>query len=126
MTASSTLAAVGHGDGRWIWPLDAGEFDTTIALRGNERRAIAELGSVNLRRLQRRDALAPGWSAVRRLLRPLDAVNAALDSPPRQHGARSPATRRCAWGISSAPIRGEFTMQYYDPTMIQRYQAYDI
>ena len=68
MTASSTLAAVGHGDGRWTWPLDAGEFDTTIALRGNERRAIAELGSVNLRRLQRQDALAPGWSAVRRLL----------------------------------------------------------
>lgn len=89
MTASSTLAAVGRGDGRWTWPLDAGEFDTTIALRGNERRAIAELGSVNLRRLQRQDALAPGWSAVRRLLRPLDAVNAALDSPPTSHRRRA-------------------------------------
>ena len=89
MTASSTLAAVGRGDGRWTWPLDAGEFDTTIALRGNERRAIAELGSVNLRRLQRQDASAPGWSAVRRLLRPLDAVNAALDSPPTSHRRRA-------------------------------------
>ena len=116
MTASSTLAAVGHGDGRWTWPLDAGEFDTTIALRGNERRAIAELGSVNLRRLQRQDALAPGWSAVRRLLRPLDAVNAALDSPPTSHRRRAMAdavdrsghagdaarVARARWGVEVA------------------------
>ena len=102
VTASSTLAAVGRGDGRWTWPLDAGEFDTTIALRGNERRAIAELGSVNLRRLQRQDAWAPGWSAVRRLLRPLDAANAALDSPPTSHRRRAMGD---AVAVDSAALR---------------------
>lgn len=83
------LGTGGHGDRRWTWPIDVGEFDTTIALRGNEKHAIAELGSVNLRRLARHDAWAPGWSIIRRLLRPLDAVNAALDSPPTSHRLRA-------------------------------------
>ncbi|MBG6133991.1 hypothetical protein [Longispora fulva] len=44
---------------------------------------------VNLRRLRRHDPIAPGWSVIGRLLRPLDAVNAALDSPPTTHRRRA-------------------------------------
>lgn len=65
MTASSPVAALGAVEGRWTWPIDAGEFDTTITLCGKEKRAIADLGTVNMRRLQRHDPSAPGWSAVR-------------------------------------------------------------
>ncbi|MET9423382.1 hypothetical protein ABZY06_22110 [Streptomyces sp. NPDC006540] len=58
-------------------------------LRPSEERAIRELGVDNLRRLRRHDPSAPGWSAIKLLLRPLDTVTAGLDSPPTTHRRRA-------------------------------------
>ncbi|WP_328411980.1 hypothetical protein [Nocardia sp. NBC_00403] len=43
----------------------------------------------NLRRLQHHDPAAPGWRVIRRLLRPIEAVNAGLDSPQTPHRLRA-------------------------------------
>lgn len=43
----------------------------------------------NLRRLKRHDPSAAGWRVIRRLLRPLDAVNDGLDSPSTPHRRRA-------------------------------------
>ena len=43
----------------------------------------------DLRRLQYHDPNAPGWRVIRRLLNPLEAVNAALDSPLTSHRRRA-------------------------------------
>jgi hypothetical protein len=42
-----------------------------------------------LRRLQYHDPSAPGWRVIRRLLRPLETVNAGLDSPATPHRRRA-------------------------------------
>jgi integrase len=60
-----------------------------VVVRAEEAAAIAALGVANLRRLKTSDSGAPGWTAVGRLLRPLDAVNASLDSPPTPHRRRA-------------------------------------
>jgi hypothetical protein len=74
---------------RWCSPVTARRFDTTVAIRPEETRAIEELGVRNLRRLQYHDPSAPGWRVIGRLLRPLEAVNASLDSPPTPHRRRA-------------------------------------
>ena len=56
-----------------------------------KQRRIAALGVRNLRRLQYHDPAAPGWRVIARLLRPLEAVNAGLDSPPTPHRRRAMA-----------------------------------
>lgn len=43
----------------------------------------------NLRRLKTSDPVVPGWRAITRLVRPLEAVNAGLDSPPTPHRRRA-------------------------------------
>ncbi|WP_406300843.1 hypothetical protein OG948_58355 (plasmid) [Embleya sp. NBC_00888] len=48
-----------------------------------------ELGVRNLRRLKDHDPSAAGWRVIRRLLGPLEAVNAALDSPSTPHRRRA-------------------------------------
>jgi integrase len=60
-----------------------------VVVRAEEAAAIAELGVSNLRRLKTGDPAAPGWRAITRLLRPLEAVNAALDSPSTPHRRRA-------------------------------------
>ncbi|MER5754460.1 hypothetical protein [Streptomyces sp. NPDC002088] len=50
---------------------------------------MSELGVQNLRRLKDHDRSAAGWRLIRRLLGPLEAVNAALDSPPTPHRRRA-------------------------------------
>jgi hypothetical protein len=74
---------------RWRSPIVADRFDTSVEVRSEEARAIGELGVRNLRRLQYHDPSAPGWHVIGRLLRPLEAVNAGLDSPPTPHRRRA-------------------------------------
>jgi hypothetical protein len=90
VTALTSAAVTGDGDtGRWVPPVDPLRFDTEITLRPSEEQAIRELGVDNLRRLRRHDPSAHGWSTIKRLLRPLDAVTAGLDSPPTTHRRRA-------------------------------------
>lgn len=74
---------------RWYSPLVDHRFDTTVEVRADEMRGLAELGVRNLRRLQYHDRSAPGWTTVKRLLRPLEVVNAGLDGPVTQHRRRA-------------------------------------
>jgi integrase len=83
------LAASAEGESRWRSPLQGHRFDTTVEVRAEEARAVAELGLDNLRRLSRHDPAAPGWQLLRRLLWPLDVVNAGLDSPSTPHRRRA-------------------------------------
>ena len=73
----------------WCSPIIGHRFDTTIAVRAAESRAIDKLGIRNLQRLQCHDPTAPGWRVTGRLLRPLEAVNARPDSPPTEHRRRA-------------------------------------
>lgn len=74
---------------RWKSPIEAGRYDTTPALRGSEKDAIAELGVENPRRLARHDPAVRGWRLIRRLLRPLDDAAAALRVPVTSHRRRA-------------------------------------
>jgi integrase len=76
-------------ESRWRSPVAAHRFDTAAAVRAEEARAIQELGVRNLRQLQYHDPSAPSWRVIRRLLQPLEAVNAGLDSPPTPHRRRA-------------------------------------
>ena len=78
-------------ESRWCSSIIGHKFDTTIAVRAEESRAIGELGIRNLRRLQYHDPTAPGWRVIGRLLRPVEAVNAGEDSPPTTHRRRAMA-----------------------------------
>ncbi len=89
MTASRPGTAESGPGSRWRSPLAGRRFDTSVAVRPEEALAIQELGVDNLRRLQRHDPSAPGWRMIRRLLRPLDAVNAEPDSPSTPHRRRA-------------------------------------
>jgi hypothetical protein len=113
VTAISKVDVDADPESRWCSSIIGHKFDTTIAVRAEESRAIGELGIRNLRRLQYHDPTAPGWRVIRRLLRPLEAVNAGLDSPPTAHRQRAMADAiavllaRCAevgqtfWGWST-------------------------
>lgn len=70
-------------------PLAGHRFDTTVEVRSVEIQGIAELGVRNLRRLQYHNRSAPGWTAIGRLLRPLEILNAGLDGPVTQHRRRA-------------------------------------
>jgi integrase len=112
VTAAMEKTADAAGDGRWHWPIPADHYDTATHVRVAEAKAISELRLENLRRLQRHDPAAPGWAVIRRLLQPLEAANASLDSPPTSHRRRAMADAtavillRCAqlgrsyWGWS--------------------------
>ncbi|MEU4583295.1 tyrosine-type recombinase/integrase [Kitasatospora aureofaciens] len=89
MTASPLAIVLGDGAERWSWPIAAHRYDTAVAVSSEEVRAVRELGLRNLRRLQYHDPSAPGWRVIGRLLRPLEAVNASLDSPPTPHRQRA-------------------------------------
>ena len=89
MTALRPETAEQIPEGRWRSPLAGHRFDTTVAVRPDEARAIRELGVDNLRRLARHDPSAPGWRVIRRLLGPLETVNAGLDSPSTPHRRRA-------------------------------------
>ncbi|WEB44706.1 tyrosine-type recombinase/integrase [Streptomyces yunnanensis] len=88
MTALVSPLTMPDSSDRWTWPIDPGRYDTAAAVRPAEKQAIAELGLVNLRRMARHDPDAPGWRVVRRLLRPLDNVAAALHEPATSHRRR--------------------------------------
>ncbi|MBQ9056497.1 hypothetical protein [Rhodococcus sp. (in: high G+C Gram-positive bacteria)] len=76
MTAILKVDVDTDPESRWCSSIIGHKFDTTIAVRAEESRAIGELGIRNLRRLQYHDPTAPGWRVIGRLLRPLEAVNA--------------------------------------------------
>ncbi|MCI3270628.1 tyrosine-type recombinase/integrase [Streptomyces sp. 7R015] len=88
MTSLISASVVSDPSNRWIWPIDPSRYDIAAVLRTEEKRAIAELGLVNLRRMARHDPNAPGWRAIRRLLRPLDDVAAASHEPATSHRRR--------------------------------------
>jgi hypothetical protein len=100
--SASSIAGRPDRRGHWRWPIDPGRYDTTRLLRAAEKQAIVELGVDNLRRLARHDPAARGWKEIRRLLRPLDDAEAALQAPSTSHrrGAMLEATAvellRCA------------------------------
>ncbi|MFJ1551111.1 hypothetical protein [Streptomyces sp. NPDC088246] len=89
MTAPLPAVAAEDGAGRWSWPISPPRDDAAVAVRPAEARAVADLGVRNLRRLQYHDPSAPGRRVITRLLGPLEAVNAALDSPPTPHRRRA-------------------------------------
>ncbi|MGW7442795.1 hypothetical protein [Kitasatospora sp. NPDC054795] len=89
MTAPLPAIAAEDGAGRWSWPISRPRDNASVAVRPAEARAVADLGLRNLRRLQYHDPSAPGWRVIARLLVPLEAVNAALDSPPTPHRRRA-------------------------------------
>jgi hypothetical protein len=88
MSASSAAGSPGRS-GHWQWPIDPGCYDTAPVLRAAEKEAIVELGVDNLRRLARHDPAARGWKEIRRLLRPLDDVEATLEALPTSHRRRA-------------------------------------
>ncbi|MFJ7280532.1 tyrosine-type recombinase/integrase [Kitasatospora sp. NPDC098663] len=88
MTASAA-ADRSKESGRWQWPIDPARYDTTPVLRTAKKDAIVELGTDNLRRLARHDPAARGWRQIRRLLRPLDDADAALEAPATPHRRRA-------------------------------------
>lgn len=89
MTAPLQAIAAEDGAERWSWPISPPRDDAAVAVRPAEARAVANLGVRNFRRLQYHDPSAPGWRVITRLLVPLEAVNAALDSPPTPHRRRA-------------------------------------
>jgi integrase len=84
VTAAQHETANDVGD-RWRSPLAGHRFDTAAGTRLEEAATIGELGVRNLRRLKDHDRSAPGWAMIRRLLRPLEIVNAGLDGPVTPH-----------------------------------------
>ncbi|WP_329612636.1 tyrosine-type recombinase/integrase [Streptomyces brevispora] len=89
MTAPLPAIAAEDGAGRWSWPISPPRDNAAVAVRPAEARAVADLGVRNLRRLQYHDPSAQGWRVIGRLLGPLEAVNAALDSPLTPHRRRA-------------------------------------
>jgi hypothetical protein len=87
--SASSVAGRRDRSGRWQWPIDPGRYDTRPVLRAAEKGAIIELGVGNLRRLARYDPGAQGWQQIRRLVRPLDDADAALQAPPTPHRRRA-------------------------------------
>jgi len=75
------------GPGRWSPPVTRPRL--RVVVRAEEAAAITELGLATLRRLKAGDPAAPGWRVIARLVRPLDTVNAGLDSPPTPHRRRA-------------------------------------
>lgn len=82
MNASRRPLPEGNGPERWPWPIISDHYDTAAEVRPAEALAVNELGVQKLRRLRDHDPSAAGWRVIRRLLVPLEAGNAALDSPP--------------------------------------------
>ncbi|HZM81558.1 MAG TPA: hypothetical protein VFC19_38025 [Candidatus Limnocylindrales bacterium] len=72
---------------RWRPPVIRPRLQVVVG--AEEAAAVVELGVSNLRRLKTSDPAEAGWRAIGRLLRPLDAVNAGLDSPPTPHRRRA-------------------------------------
>ncbi|WP_219912474.1 tyrosine-type recombinase/integrase [Nonomuraea fuscirosea] len=91
MTAAPAGPARGPGAARWQWPISTDMIGGGVVLREAEVTAIGELGLGNLRRLKWHDPDAPGWAAIRRLLRPLELADSSLDSPPTSHRCRATA-----------------------------------
>ncbi|MGW1109100.1 hypothetical protein [Streptomyces sp. NPDC002540] len=89
MTASRLALPAEDGSQRWSWPIIPDQYDTAVEVRPAEAVAVSELGVQNLRRLKDHDRSAAGWRVIRRLLGPLKAVNAALDSPATAHRRRA-------------------------------------
>jgi hypothetical protein len=87
----SLTVAAESGGGRWRWPVAPRRYDTAITISAAEKQAIDGLGAGNLRRLRRHDPAGQQWGAIRRLLKPLDDVTAALDAPPTTHRLRATA-----------------------------------
>ncbi|WP_327122084.1 site-specific integrase [Streptomyces sp. NBC_01341] len=89
MSASRLTLPAENEPERWSWPIIPDRYDTAVEVRPAEAHAISELGVRNLRRLKDHDPSAAGWPVIHRLLVPLEAVNAALDSPPTPHRRRA-------------------------------------
>jgi hypothetical protein len=89
MTAATSPLRQPEPAGSAQWSPPVARPRLRVVVRTEEAAAIVELGVTNLRRLKTGDPAAPGWRAITRLLRPLDAVNAALDSPPTPHRRRA-------------------------------------
>ncbi|MEU7405168.1 tyrosine-type recombinase/integrase [Streptomyces sp. NPDC044948] len=89
MNTSRLALPTENGPERWSWPIIPDHYDTAVEVRPAEAVAVSELGVRNLRRLKDHDPSAAGWRVIHRLMVPLEAVNAALDSPPTPHRRRA-------------------------------------
>ncbi|MER8162092.1 site-specific integrase [Streptomyces sp. NPDC094472] len=74
------LPVSGDG-GRWRSPISGKDFGRLPVLLASEQRAARELGLRNLRRQRGYDRAAVQWTAIRRLLAPLETVTSSLDVP---------------------------------------------
>lgn len=78
MTAALSAAALPPAaDRAWAWPLDPAGYDRQAELTTVEIQALGELGWL-VRRRRGHNPDLPQWCAIRRLLKPLDDVRAAL------------------------------------------------
>ncbi|MFL9652097.1 tyrosine-type recombinase/integrase [Streptomyces sp. PB17] len=89
MITSRLALPAENGPERWSWPIIPDHYDTAVEVRPSEAVAVSELGVRNLRRLKDHDSSAADWRVIQRLMVPLEAVNAALDSPPTPHRRRA-------------------------------------
>lgn len=108
LAAGAASAGIASADGDptgWRFPLPAGEFDRRAALLGREAEALESLSPTELRRNRARGLprrTAGHWTALARLVEPLDAARAALhhdeDVRYRRAGAHAVAVvlRQCA------------------------------
>ncbi|MGY2011991.1 tyrosine-type recombinase/integrase [Nocardia gipuzkoensis] len=108
MTTGHTMNSAAAKEDRWISPLAGRHFDTAIEVRPREAEAITELGVENLRRLKNHDPDAPGWRTIRRLLLPIETVNAGLDSPPTPHRQRAMLDTAAVLLVRCAETRQSF------------------
>jgi hypothetical protein len=108
VTARLSGSVTADFESRWCSALVAHRFDTAIEVRDEGARAIGDLGIRNLRRLQCHDRSAPGWRVIGRLLRPLEVVNAGLDSPVTVHRRRAMADAVAVLLVRGAEIGRTF------------------
>jgi len=87
MSLQAAVHPASAGVPRWCPPVTRPRLP--VITGADEAAAIHELGVANLRRLKTSDLAAPGWRTITRLLGPLDAVNAGLDSPATPHRRRA-------------------------------------
>ena len=72
----------------WRWPIDLNRYDQTPTLAPAEHAALVGLGW-ELRRARCHDARRPEWTAIDRLLRPLDEARLSLFIPDDPYHHRS-------------------------------------
>jgi Phage integrase family. len=86
---TTAAAAGGRADRDRRWPVTLDRHDRRLELSVTELEALRQLGIAEMRRLHRGSREAPEWSALGRLVQPLEDVNAALECSNTFHQRRA-------------------------------------